>query len=125
MSATDRSLAFILAFGVLGGGSLITTVSVTNRGPMIFLPYAAIVLVCAAMLRADRVQPFRRRFALHFGAFMASTAVLYLFIGAIQARSLTSIPLLGHAWRIGMMTAIAMVLSLAVAQLSATRQALP
>lgn len=119
--ASDRPVAFVLAFGALGGAALITTVSVSRRGPMIFLPYAAIVLACAALLRAERVNGFGRRFALHLGAFMTSTIVVYLFIGQFKARTLTSISLSGHAWRLGGMAAIGTILSLAVAQLTATR----
>ena len=119
--ATNRPAAFILAFGVLGGAALITAVSVSTRGPIIFLPYAAIVLVCAALLRAECVQGFGRRFALHLGVFMTSSSVLYLFIGQFQAHTLTSISFLGHAWRVGVIVGIGSILSLAVAQLTATR----
>jgi hypothetical protein len=52
--ATYQPAAFVLAFGVLGGATLITAVSISTRGPVIFLPYAAIVLACAALLRAER-----------------------------------------------------------------------
>ena len=119
--ATDRPVGFVLAFGVIGGAALITTVLLSHRGPWILLPYAAIVLACAALLRAEGVHPFGRRFALHLGAFMASTVVVYLFIGVFDARTLMVISLVGHAWRIALMLAIGSVLSLAVAQLTARR----
>jgi hypothetical protein len=120
--ATNQPVAFVLAFGILGGAALITAVSVSHRGPIVFLPYAAIVLVCAALLRAERVQGFARRFALHLGAFMTSSIVLYVFIGQFQAHTLTKISIPGHAWRLGVMAAIGSALSFAVAQLTATRR---
>jgi drug/metabolite transporter superfamily protein YnfA len=119
--ATTQAAAFVLAFGILGGAALITAVSLSRRGPIVFLPYAAIVLVCAALLRAERVQRFGRRFALHFGAFMASSVVLYVFIGQFQAHTLTKISAQGHAWRLAVIAGIGSVVSLAVAQLTATR----
>ena len=62
-TATNRPIAFSFAVGLLGGSALISTVSLTTRGPMIFLPYAGIVFATAAYLRHERVRPFARRFA--------------------------------------------------------------
>ena len=119
--ATLRPVAFTLALGILGGAALIATVSVTTRGPMIYVPYAALVVITALFLRAENVQPFMRRFALALGAFMLATLLLYVFIGLVAAKTLSSISLGGHAWRLGSMLAIGAVLSAAVAQLTGTR----
>jgi hypothetical protein len=121
-TATHRPLAFALALGLLGGGALITTESMTRRGPMVFLPYAALVITTAVYLRIEQVRPFWRRFNLAFGAFMFATVVLYLFIGLVKAKTLLLIPIWGHAWRLGFMAAIGGALSAAVAQLTATRE---
>ena len=121
-NASERPFAFITALGLLGGGALITTVSITTRGPMIFLPYAALVLATGAYLRVEKVRPFARRFGLALGAFMAATLILYIFIGVVaNARALVEISLVGHAWRLGLMLGIGSLLSAAVAQLTATR----
>jgi len=122
--ATRRLLAFMLALGLLGGGALITTVATTRRGPMIFLPYAAIVVVTAVYLRLEHVQHFTRRFTLALGAFMFASVLLYLFIGLFAAKTLFAISLWGHAWRLGIMLAIGSALSAAVAQLTATRESM-
>ena len=119
--ATHRPVAFALSLGILGGGALITTMSVTHRGPMIFLPYAALVIVTAVYLRIERVQPFMRRFLLALGAFMVATLVLYTFISTLSKGVSTDISIGGHAWRLGLMLGIGSVLSAAVAQLTATR----
>ncbi len=120
--ATHQPLAFALSLGLLGGGALIATVSLSTRGPLIYIPYAAIVLASAAYLRFERVQPFATRFGLSLGAFMVATILLYLFIGLFHAKTLFVISLLGHAWRLGLMLLIGSALSAAVAQLTATTQ---
>lgn len=119
-TATHRPLAFTAAMGLLGGGALITTGAVTTRGPMVLLPYAAIVIVTGMYLRLEQVQPFTRRFGLALASFMMATVVDYLFIGLFAAKSLFVISLWGHTWRIGLMFMIGSVLSAAVAQLTAT-----
>lgn len=118
--ATHRPVAFALALGLLGGGALITTVSTTTRGPIVLLPYAALVLVTAVYLRVEHVPHFAQRFRLALGSFMFATVLLYLFIGLVAARTLFIIPFRGHVWRIGVMFAIGSALSAAVAQLTAT-----
>lgn len=118
-TATRQPVAFALALGLLGGGALITTAWTTTRGPLVLFPYAALVLVTAAYLRLERVQLFRRRFAIALGSFMFATVLLYLFIGLVAAKTLFVITPSGHAWRLGVMLAIGAALSGAVAQLTA------
>lgn len=119
-TATRRPVAFALSLGLLGGGALITTVWVTSRGPMVLLPYAALVLVTAAYLRLEHVQHFARRFGLALGSFMTATVTLYLFIGLVSAKTLFEITPWGHTWRLGIMLVIGTALSAAVAQVTAT-----
>lgn len=120
-AATQRPVAFSLALGLLGAGALIVTAWNTTYGPLILVPYAALILVEAVYLRIERVQTFTRRFAMTLGAFMFATVLFYLFIGLIAAKTLFIIPLWGHAWRLGFMLLIGSVLSLAVAQVTATK----
>jgi len=119
-AATRRPVAFAVALGVLGGSALIATTMLSSRGPLIVIPYAALVIVAALFLRAEVVQPLSRRFSVTLGAFMIATVILYLFIGIFAAHSLTTIPLMGHLWRLGVMLGIGAVLSAAVAQVTAT-----
>jgi len=121
-TATQQPIAFVLSLGVLGGAALIATASLSTRGPLIYIPYAAIVLTSAAYLRFERVQPFAMRFTLALGVFMLATVLLYLFIGLFHAKTLFVISPLGHAWRLGLMLLIGSALSAAVAQLTATTQ---
>src|ERR1700704_3823902 len=75
--ATSRPIAFVASLGVLGGAALITTVSLSHRGPTIYLPYAAIILAAAFYLRSEHVRDFGRRFAMALGSFMLATVILY------------------------------------------------
>jgi hypothetical protein len=45
---------------------------------------------------------------------------LYLFVGLVAARTLFAISLIGHAWRLGLMLVIGLLLSAAVAQIAST-----
>jgi len=121
-TATNRPIAFSLTVGVLGGSALISTVSMTTRGTVIYLPYAAIVLATAVFLRYERVRPFARRFSLALGSFMCATLLLYLFIGLVAARTLFMISMVGHAWRLGLMLGIGALLSAGVAHITSTDQ---
>ena len=121
-TATNRPIAFSFAVGLLGGSALISTVSLTTRGPMIFLPYAGIVFATAVYLRHERVRPFARRFTMALGTFMCASVLLYLFIGLVAARTLFAISMAGHAWRLGLMLGIGAVLSAAVAQITSTAE---
>lgn len=122
-SATERPLAFVLALGFLGGAALITVEWTTTRGPLVLLPYAALVLSAAFYLRLERLQGWWRRFIVTFGSFAFATGMLYLFVSLVLARTLFVISPWGHAWRLGLMLVIGCALSAAVAQLTATRPA--
>lgn len=120
-AATERPVGFALSLGLLGGAGLIAVEWITARGPLILIPYAALVIVAAVYLRTERVQDWRRRFLLSLGAFMTATILLYLFIGLIATQNLLAISAWGHTWRLGAMGLIGAALSAAVAQLTATK----
>lgn len=119
-TATSRPLAFSTAAGILGAGALITTIWNSHRGPLVLVPYAALVVMVALYLRFEQVQGFGRRFAMTLGAFMVATVITSIFVGAVIAKTLFVISAAGYAWRFGIMLAIGAVLSAAVAQLTAT-----
>ncbi|MFZ2493717.1 MAG: hypothetical protein WA208_19730 [Thermoanaerobaculia bacterium] len=121
-SATDRSVAFTLALGLVGGSALILVEWASTRGPLVLVPYAALVLTALAYLRVEHVPGWSRRFSMTLGSFMLATLLLYLFIGLVLAGSLIRTSLAGHAWRLGLMLVIGSVLAAAVAQVSATKQ---
>ena len=118
LSPAKRPVPLALALGVLGGGALIMTEWLSTNGPLIFVPYAALVLSSLVAVRLAGWPEFSRRFVAAFGAFMVATVVLYVFVGAVLAGTLSDIPAWGHAWRLGFMAAIGGVLSGAVAYLA-------
>jgi hypothetical protein len=99
---------------------MIVTTFLSRRGPMLFLPYMAIVFAGAIYLCLERVRPFARRLMLSAGSFMVATLILYLFIAVSHARAAPQITVLGHAWRLVLMLLIGGILACAVAQLTAT-----
>jgi len=121
-SATDRAFPFSLSMGVLGGAALIVVEWAGNRGPLVLLPYAALIIASWAYLRAESVQGWLRRFSMALSSFVVATLFLYLFIGTVLTGSVLQMSLAGHAWRLGVMFLIGSVLSAAVAQLSATKR---
>jgi hypothetical protein len=120
MTAFSRPLAFTIALGILGGAALIATVVLSRRGPMIFLPYAAIVLAGAFYLRLDHVRPFTLRLIVSTGSFMIATLIVYVFIVGFEAHSARHISVIGHAWRLGLMLLIGVVLASVVAYLTSS-----
>jgi hypothetical protein len=117
----DHALRSAVSLGLIGGAVLALTVRVTTRGPAIFVPYAAIVVLSAAYLRRTNIPSFGRRFGLTLVAFMTATAILYLFIATVTTHSLFRISAAGHAWRLGMMLGIGVVVSTLVAAASGIR----
>ena len=119
-TATQRPVFFSLSIGLLAAGLMVATAWNTTRGPLILLPYGALILIAAIYLRVERVPHFRQRFLMTLGAFMLATVLFYLFIAIFIAKTLLIIPAWGHAWRLGLMLLIGSALSGAVAQLTAT-----
>ena len=116
---SKRPLPLALALGTLGGAALIVTTMLTTRGPLIFVPYAALVLGSLVAVRLAGWSEFSRRFAAVLGAFMVATLALYVSIGwFLGGASLFEISLWGHVWRLGFMVMVGGVLSGAVAYLA-------
>jgi len=119
-NATRRPIAFAVSLGLLGGAALIATEWLTTKGPLIFIPYGALVVVTLMYLRAEKVRPFGRRFAMALGAFMVATIVLMAWIVTIANPAALTTPLWSKVWPLLVMLGIGAVLSAAVAQLSST-----
>jgi hypothetical protein len=114
-TARKHSAAFFTGLGVLGGVVLVITKLLTTRGPIVLIPYAAIVVSCAAFIRFADEQTFGRRFLLSLYAFMTATVIFYVYVAAIDAQTLFTISAVGHAARIGLMLVIGMVISTVIA----------
>ena len=91
--------------GLIGGLALVSVPLLGLRGPMIYVPYTALLLVLAflsGLFKFDRWQ----RFELVFTGFMVSSLLLYLYTIFIDSPSAWTIPLWGHAWRLGFLSAV-------------------
>ncbi len=118
LSGPKQPVTLALALGVLGGAALLVTTMLTTRGPLILLPYAAIVLSSLVAVRLAGWPAFGQRFVASFLAFMVATVVLYVFMGVVAGESLPALSVWGHTWRLGLMAGIGSVLSGAVAYLA-------
>jgi len=109
------TLSRALVLGFLGGVALILVTMNSTRGALVYVPYAALLAALAALLARHRALPFKVRFRAGLAGFMAATALLYVYILLWASPTALSIPLWGHAWRLGLMVAIGAVLCAAIA----------
>ena len=114
-AAAKHSVTFFVGLGALGGFLLVATKSLTTRGPIVFIPYAILILMCAAFIRFADGQSTLRRFQLSFYAFMTATAILYIFVATVATGNIFKISLLGHVERVALVTVIGVVVSAIIA----------
>lgn len=91
--------------GVIGGLALVSVPLLGLRGPMIYVPYTLLVLLLALLSGVFKFDRWRR-FQLVFTGFMVASVVLYLYVIFIDNPSALDIPLWGHAWRLGFLSAV-------------------
>lgn len=107
------SLPRALVLGALGGVALILVSVFSRRGPLIFIPYAVLLATLAALV-ARRELAFTTRFVAVFAGFTVASLALYGYVTLFGAESASSIPVLGHAWRLGLVLGIGAILAAAV-----------
>src|SRR2546429_9873436 len=69
----NPALPRALAVGAFGGVGLVLTVVYSRRGPMIFVPYAALLAALTPLLSRFGQLPYAPRFAAAFAAFPIAT----------------------------------------------------
>ncbi|HXG97898.1 MAG TPA: hypothetical protein VNJ06_12425 [Gemmatimonadales bacterium] len=94
-----RSLLFsqALVLGALGGVALILVQVFSTRGPLIFIPYAAMFGALAPLLARYRNEGFLTRTGAGFAAFLMATVMAYAFIVLWANRGVPSMSLIGVA----------------------------
>src|SRR5436309_12839557 len=112
----NPALPRALAVGAFGGVGLVLTVVYSRRGPMIFVPYAALLAALTLLLSRFGQLPYAPRFAAAFAAFGIGTVPVYVAVGRCGKRQRESLrcegclsgeppPLLfavgDHVWRNG------------------------
>ena len=88
--------------GLLGGAALVA-VQIGFRGPMIYVPYAALVLILTGVSALDRTLERGQRFGMLFTGFMVASLVLYFYLILVDNPSVLAMPLFAHAWRLAVL----------------------
>jgi hypothetical protein len=102
-----------LVVGALTGAALVLVAVFSTRGPLIFLPYAAMFFALAPLLARYRSETFLTRTAAAFAAFLAATVVSYLYIRLFANPGPSTISLIGLA-RFALVVGAGAVLAVAV-----------
>lgn len=116
--STKKPVPVALSLGLLGGAALIITTQLTTKGPAIYIPYTALVIVTFITLRLINWPEFYRRFIAAFLSFMVASVLMYIFIGIYDAGTFFELPVWGHAWRLGFLAVVGGILSAAIAYLA-------
>ena len=112
LNLPGRGLLLGSLVGLLGGAALVA-VQIGFTGPMILAPYAALVLILTGVSALDRTLERGQRFGMLFTGFMVASLVLYFYLILIDNPSALSMPLYGHAWRLGFLVGTGAVVSAA------------
>ena len=81
--------------GALTGSALILVAVFSSRGPLMFVPYAAMFCALAPLLARYRSETFLSRTGAAFGAFLVATAISYLYIRVFANPGVPSISVIG------------------------------
>ena len=100
-----------LLVGGLGGAALVFVPLLTTKGPVIFIPYAALVLGYYFIVKRNSEISAFQRFAAGLGSFMLASLILYIYIITIANPRALFMPLWGHAWRLSLLFGIGVVIN--------------
>jgi hypothetical protein len=103
-----------LVLGALTGAALVLVAVFSTRGPLIFLPYAAMFCALAPLLARYRSETFLARAGAVFAAFLAATVLSYLYIRLFANPGVPSFSFIGLA-RFGLVVGSGAVLAAAIA----------
>ena len=115
-TSTHRVVTFAAAVGALGGAILTLSYIFFTPGKYLLLPYAAVVIGAMLALRAEGFASFRQRFKASLLSFVIYAGIHYVAVS--WSPGVSSLGVLGHAWRLGLLVAIGAIISLAIARLA-------
>ena len=103
-----------LVLGALAGAALILVQVFSTRGPLVFLPYAAMFAALAPLLARHHSETFVVRATAGFAAFMTATIISYAYIRFWANPGLPHISLIGLV-RFTLVIGVGIILAIAVA----------
>ena len=86
-----------LVLGAVTGSALVLVAVFSSRGPLMFVPYAAMFSALAPLLARYRSESFLSRTGAAFGAFLVATMISYLYIRLVANPGVPSISIVGLA----------------------------
>jgi len=86
-----------LVLGAVTGSALVLIAAFSSRGPLMFVPYAAMFSALAPLLARYRSESFSSRTGAAFGAFLVATMISYLYIRLVANPGVPSISSVGLA----------------------------
>lgn len=111
-----RLTTLTLSMGLLGGGLLVVWSRTIGAGKEILLAYALLLILAAALTRAERIASYGTRFVVLLATFVLSTGCLYLVIALSPSSSDLSV--LEHAWRLAFVVGLGALLALPLARVT-------
>lgn len=111
------------ALGFLGAALLTLSYFFLTPGKFILVPFALVVVGIVVAVRAERVEPFRTRFAVCLGAFALASLALYVAVALAVANE--AVTFSGHLARIAALLLVGAGVSLATARLARSAGKLP
>jgi hypothetical protein len=111
-----QNASLAAALGVFGGTILVLSHVFFTPGKYLLIPYSLVVIATTVVVRAEHIAAFRDRFAVGFGSFAIASLALYVAVSVSPASG--HVPLLGHAWRLGLLAAIGVAINLPAARLA-------
>jgi hypothetical protein len=99
-----------LAWGSMAGSLMILKVIVSASGPLIFVPYAILVIGFFWLIKKTEISYFHR-FLAGLASFMAATLIYYFYIAIFKNPYLLTAPIQVHLLPIGIMLGIGIIVN--------------
>ena len=130
----NPALPRAMVLGAFGGVGLVLTVVYSQRGPMIFVPYTALLAALALLLSRFGDLPYASRLVAAFSGFVIATIPAYVAVGVLGRRQRERlrregrlfaeplpplVALWGRVWRLGFVLVVAGIVSAGVAFVAA------
>lgn len=119
MNAKTSMTAILI--GIAGAAAIIAANDLSTFGPLVLLPYGAMLIAVAVYLRRQGIAGFGARFGVVLSTFMVATVAVYVWILAVDNPAALRVGLWSLAWPLLFMLGVGAVLSAAIAAVTGTR----